>query len=1257
MIKVMFKWTKWLSMSALSLLLLLTLFIAILLFTNSGLKLTVWGAQKALPQLSVESTEGSLFPRFSLNNVRFVDDSLHIDAQLQQLTLAVKAQCFFDPSLCIDEIALQGLSLNLSELLPSSSEEPSKEPLTSIAVPLPINIKRIELLDIDLNILGNQVDWQHFSTSLSMQGDRLSIGRTRLETINVQLAKGHEDNPVEPKAESAEKVKSEADKTAIKLPEVWIPLKVDLKRFDLSSFTLIQDSPLNVTHLGLEAKAGEYSVVLNTLELDMPQIKASAQAEVELKEDYPLNLTLDALLKETELKGQKLSLDASGSVGELTFSSQFSGVIDALLSGDIKPLESTLPFDLRLSEGKAQWPLSGKSDYQVTIDQLKTQGSLEGYSLLLDTQISGKDIPEMKVNLNGKGTLSQIDLDSIAIKTLGGELGGKVMANWTSPINWKADLSFSDIKPGLQWKEAEGVISGKLATSGSLTAEGGWKVELPSLNVDGVLRDYPLNIVGQLKASDVTGKGAFKVQTDGLALSHGPNSINAKGLLDKNWQMDVQLNFPSFAKSLPELSGNMQGDLKLRGALKEPEIELDINVDNVQWQQQMGLQHLSLSGRVKPLPQPKADIQLLARHLSYEDKLVDSVKLDLSGTQDAHQLVLDVASNIVSTSLALSGSFNDKPKMEWSGVLQRVLVSSEQGPWELDHAVKLGFDIDNKQASVQAHCWTQSKSKVCLTKDMQAGESGEASLAIQQFDFEQVKQFIPEKTEVDGKVNATAWAKWAPEKAPELTVEVEMPKGQVTQTLEQPIVVGWDSIGLQMALKDNQLQAKWLLDMTDNGDISGHLALPDVQAEDKLVDAELNLSTFNLDFLQPLVGDYSLLKANLETNLALSGPLMHPQVKGKLIVDDMVLKGDVSPIDVNSGRLAIDFMGYQAKLDADIITPDGDLNIAGTGDWQDLKDWHTNIRVFAEQLKVDMPPMVKIKLVPDMTIDVSPKLAKITGSIALPWGRIVVEELPQSAVGISKDQVILNKDLQPVDEATPIPFDVETDINISIGDDFLLSAFGLEGGLIGQLNVAQKDKGPFVTGEINIANGSYRSFGQDLLIKQGKILMNGPVDEPYVSIKAIRNPDNTQDKVTAGVKVSGPASEPVVEIFSDPAMPQANALSYLLRGQNIDGESGGNAMTTTLIGLSLAKSGQIVGELGEAFGVQDLQLDTAGSGDDSQVTVSGYILPGLQVKYGVGIFNSLGEFTVRYRLMQDLYVEAVSGLDSAVDLLYQFEFN
>ncbi len=70
--------------------------------------------------------------------------------------------------------------------------------------------------------------------------------------------------------------------------------------------------------------------------------------------------------------------------------------------------------------------------------------------------------------------------------------------------------------------------------------------------------------------------------------------------------------------------------------------------------------------------------------------------------------------------------------------------------------------------------------------------------------------------------------------------------------------------------------------------------------------------------------------------------------------------------------------------------------------------------------------------------------------------------------------------------------------------------------------------------------------------------------------------------------------------------------------------------------------------------MQDLSLDTSGSGGDEKVEVSGYILPGLQVKYGVGIFTSLPEFTVRYRLLQNLYLEAVSGADNAVDLLYQF---
>ncbi|MGR5538493.1 translocation/assembly module TamB domain-containing protein [Vibrio campbellii] len=1264
MIKVMIEWTKWLSFALLSLVLLIAIFIATLLFTHPGLKLALWGAEKVLPQLQVEKVQGALFPRFALQNIHFVDESLHIDAKVESLTLATNFRCFTDPKVCVDELTLQGVNFQMPSLPPSEDVEEETPPLRSISTPVPIFVNKVSLNDINLNILGNQIDWQDFSTAISMQGDRLVIAPTVLKAINVALAPSEEaaeDSTVqetETKKDTAAKPEAESESKDILLPEVWIPLSVEVQRLDIHDFKLAGETPVIVHHLGLEAKAGGEKVDVKTLELDMPEVEGTLSTQVTLSADYPIQAQVDALVKQADVKGQKLSLNASGSVGALSLNATLSDLVKAKIQGEVQPLKSELPFDINLKDVEAQWPLSGKSDYQVLAPSLAAKGSLNGYTVVLETQASGKDIPAVDVTLNGKGTLEQIDLDSLVVKTLGGELSGKVMANWAEAINWQADLNLKHIQPGLQWKEAEGDISGRVSTSGSLTDQGGWQVSLPELDIDGILRGYPLHVEGQLEASDKNGKGEdIQLNTQGLVLSHGPNQLRAKGNINKQILMDVEVNFPDLAKTVPDLGGNMKGAVALRGSLKEPEANLDLVLNQLSWQKHATVENITLKGDVTPMPTPEANLSLVAKNITYDDVKLDSADLELSGDEKLHQLTLDVVSDVVSASLEIEGSFKQKPEMIWDGALRQLTLSSPQGPWKLQKSTAVTVNIDKQIVDVQAHCWLQAKSSVCLTEDIRVGKSGEAKLAITNFDFDQIKPFLPTEIKLQGSVNANAFAKWASDNKPEVTLNVEMPKGQVEQTLEQPIQIGWNSVSLKATLAKDKLDAEWLLDVTDNGDLSGKVSLNDVSSENPTIGGKISLSTFNLDFLSPLVGEYSLLKANMSTDLTLSGDVMHPQVNGQFLIDQMKLRGEVTPIDVDSGRVAINFTGHQASLDAGIMTPDGKLEINGDADWRDLDNWHTKARVFAKELEVDMPPMIRMKVEPDMTINVTPKLAKVDGNINLPWARILIDELPPSAVGVSKDTVILNKNMQPVDGDETFPFNVETDINIKIGNDFQLSAFGLKGDLQGDLRVTQRDKGPFIVGEVNIIDGSYRSFGQDLLIEEGKIIMSGPVDEPYVSIKAIRNPDNTQDGVTAGVRVTGPASDPKVEIFSDPPMPQANALSYLLRGQNIDAESDGNAMTTTLIGLSLAKSGRVVGEIGEAFGVQDLQLDTAGSGDDSQVTVSGYILPGLQVKYGVGIFNSLGEFTIRYRLMKDLYIEAVSGVDSAVDLLYQFEFD
>ncbi len=1255
MTKVVLKWSKWLSLSLLGLLITLLLAVSILLFTKMGLGVILWGGEKFVPQLKVGSYSGAIFPRFTLNNVEFVDPDLAIETKVDTLTLAINHTCFTEPSVCVDELAVDGLAFAMQPTPPSEEpvvqEDPS--PAGKITTPVPIKVSRVALTNIDLDILGNKIDWENFTTGLSFEGNRLRIRKTELKEINIALA---DSEQTESEPQPAPETQS-TERQAIELPDVELPLQVEVERLDIYDFKLEQESPVIVHHLGLEAKALGSDVSVPVLELDMPQVEGKIDANVTLKEGYPLALNLDALVKDKMANGQKVSLNAKGSAADLSLETKLSGLAKADLKAKVALLDPDIPFDIDLKKVDAKWPLVGKGDYFVKVDSLETKGSLKGYNLNLDSEIKGKALPDLDLKVKGQGNLDQIELSSLTLQTLGGSVAGDILVNWKQPINWAANLSLDNIQPGLQWPEAEGKVSGDLSTSGSLTKQGGWEVAVSKLDIDGVLREYPLNIEGQLNASDVSGKGQYRVDTPSLVLSHGPNSVEAKGKLTDEWRMSLSLDLPNLAKSVPDLSGKAIGDIVLRGPMKEPNVKLGLDIDAIDFQKQAKVKHVMLTGDITPLPKPKGNVKLKVTGGAYQDYRIEDVLLTFSGEQSRHNLTLDVDSNVASTSLALVGSLNDKPDLNWAGTLERMQISSEQGAWRLNKPTSLGFDMATKLVSVAAHCWLQQDSSVCLDENIKVGENGEARLSINQFNFEQLTAFIPKDTELHGEANAKVWAKWATGKSPEAKVEVRLPSGGVSQRLPQPVDIGWEKITLDANLAGDRLDASWLIDVKNNGDFSGQVTVPNVLSKDQMLDGQIKLTTFNLDFLAPLIGEYSKVKSDISTEIALSGPALHPRANGQLLIDNILVQGEISPTQIDSGKLTVDFNGYDANLSATLNTPDGALNLEGDADWRDLSDWRTKLRVFAKELQVEVPPMVKLKVVPDMTINASPKFAKVEGNIALPWGRIVVEDIPPSATGVSSDQVLLGEDLKPVKDDAAIPFEVETDINIQIGNDVRLEAFGLKGGLVGNLNVAQKDKGPYVVGEVNIVDGSYRSFGQDLRIQEGKILMNGPVDLPYVQITAIRNPENTQDDVIAGVQVTGPASDPTVSIFSEPAMPQANALSYLLRGQDIDAESGGNSMTTALIGLSLAKSGRVVGALGEAFGVQDLQLDTAGTGDSSKVTVSGYILPGLQVKYGVGIFDSVGEFTVRYRLMKDLYVEVVTGMSSAVDLLYQFEFD
>lgn len=135
----------------------------------------------------------------------------------------------------------------------------------------------------------------------------------------------------------------------------------------------------------------------------------------------------------------------------------------------------------------------------------------------------------------------------------------------------------------------------------------------------------------------------------------------------------------------------------------------------------------------------------------------------------------------------------------------------------------------------------QSQSRVCLDRDVTAGQSGEVFASISEFNFSQIQSLLPQETKVKGELNATARAKWAPNALPEVELQVDLPSGSVTQKLDRPLVVGWDDIALNASLIKDNLKADWIIDLNNNGDIKGNLALNSVSKESKQIDARLQL--------------------------------------------------------------------------------------------------------------------------------------------------------------------------------------------------------------------------------------------------------------------------------------------------------------------------------------------------------------------------------------------------------------------------------
>lgn len=1243
----------WLRLCLLTVLLLLASTLA-LVGSQAGLQL-LWLLQpQLLPALHIQQLQGDIWQGITLRDLSYQQPALAV--KVSELQIRLDITCMWRQQLCLPLLQLQGLNVvqssdNAVSLAPDTVPAEAQVPTTATTaalLPFDLLVSQLILQDIRLHLPGQRIQIASLQTGVELSANRLSLQQPVLKQSRVEL--------------TATTSSTRSENPLPALLNIQLPLELMPSTLQVADLHVQQGEQQLLT---LQSLSTDLSLLpdlwqlQNTrLQLQNPAITLLGDMALQPKSQQ-LSLQLQLHSNSADLP-QPLDLTLSGkgplTLWQLQADSQSPLPLQLKLQADL--VNPDLAFQATLQGEELRWPLStatatSQQPQQLLLQKLQAElhGDMQQQQLDLRVTSQHPQLPQTDWQLSASQQANKITIQQLELLSLNGraEVSGEL--NLTT-LDLNAALKLNGMQPGLYWADYPGELYGDMQLSGNFSADARrqWQVLAKGLNFYGELRNQPLQLAGELQLEQPL-SGLLQLKTPGLKLQHGPNQLELNGALAEQLTLDAQLHIADLSYSLALAEGQIDGSFQLRGDAQQPDVQLNLKANNINYLDDYALTELTASAHLPALGTKTSQISLNLQNGQAPGWQLQQLDWQSEGTVSQHQTHLTLDSHQLKAVLAMQAGMN---KQRWQSDVQELRLQSDMGDWQLQQPWQVALDLGKQQAELGSACLHQADASICLSKTkVLSTTQGDLAIALQQLPLSSLDPLLPGKFSAEGDASGQLALSWQKGRLAALNWDLNSNQGLLRHQLTTVLELPWRDLSLKGGLQNYQLSTQLQATLSKDSAIAANVEISQLNTEAPQLKANLQLAPLSLAFLQPLFNEFSKFDGLLSTNLRAEGALTNPAVYGNLAVDALQLTGQQAPLELTKASLLASFRGFAASLNSDWQTPEGRLNLTGDANWLRPDAWFSQLEVKGDKLQLQLMD-ADLTISPQLKLTASPHSGQISGVIDVPAGSVRFNSLPEDAVRVSDDEIILSKTNTTSAKST---WAFTSDIRLKIGEQVRLSAFGLKTRLQGDLRVRQQGLVPTLHGQVQLKEGSFRAYGQDLILRKGRLTFNGPATQPLLAIEAIRNPEKTEDNVIAGLRVNGLADSPLIEVFSEPSKPQANALAYLLMGRDIGSSAGDGAVTTGLIGIGIANSGKLVGAIGEAFGISDLSLDTAGSGDKSKVTVSGYLSPRLQVKYGVGIFSQFGEFTLRYRLMQQVYLEAVQGIATSVDLLYKMEFD
>ncbi|GEA09722.1 translocation/assembly module TamB domain-containing protein [Alteromonas sp. KUL49] len=1196
-----------------------------LLISPAGSKFAAYIATRFTPNLTIEGAKGGLIDTISFDSIQWKNESLSIS--IEDISLDITWPNLREPHLFINDLLIENVAI--AQMGESSEDAQPEEPTEPLSLPITLSLvaPKISHIALDLPRFGIQLDKLSIDNA-SIKDDlnitQINLGKLTINEKSLTHAVQLPDIPTSYALSYTPPV----------LPEVSTPLPIAVYGVNLNDIVYLSklegEQRFSVSLETLEF--AQNTIALKSLGIEHDKGQLAGDIDAELKNEFMSQVSLDANWQWLE-QTQSARVFLQGPLSNLTINTTLSGAFDGELTAQTNFLDAKLPISL-----DAKWQQQGiaqQSDTPVAIAPgvLSLNGEMGDYSLISNGDITLPSIGNVALDIDVSLKTKYVYVNRVNAGLLGGEVINTGSLYLDESLFWDGLTQLNNINAKTFSEYAPQTISGSFSSLFQLSDKG-IDAKLSEINFSGELNNHPMIATGNLVYSSVSD---LAVGSLNLVQEENIVSLSAQLFNKRHLNATSSLNLPHLAHLYPNVEGRLRGDIQASGPWENPTIKAEINIVDMDVSE--------------ALVSTSADLGSIDGSVIFE------------GTYEDHKLTTDIALKDYSVQAIAQGALLNG---DWEGQVSESEIDILGSHW----ALVAPFDVSLKTAAqafdVTSHCWSNVNSgELCADQlgyssstllwklhgsQLPAGQwlysaapmhFGEPANTLLSFSSD--GEFTDLDTMTAAFSTSLSPAKWhlGEQGIVELTINEFKTESRFSSGLLNTSI----SLSTQNAGRVNLELAADPFDM--EYPIEGYAEIEDL----------------NVAPLKPLFNSFRIFTGTLNGEMTVTGQASAPSIAGQLAISNGGIAIQDAPLTLENWEQQIRLENQRAELEGQFVLGGGQGELNGVIDWSDNP--LANLSLKGEAFEVLQPNMT-LRLSPDITIVSDINRTDISGRLDIPFAQIEIDTLPESAVSPSNDVYLRGETKEPSPLDT-IFANVSVGVDPSKSSSVSINAFGLTGHLHGLIDI--KTQPALVAyGDLQVLNGEYKAYGQQLLINKGEVQFNGPIESPSLLIEAIRDPEKTDNNVVAGVRIDGNASAPYIELFSTPSMDQQNVLSYLLTGQGPDGTSSDPNYAALLLGFGLSNTKGVTSQIGDTLGIDSLQLGT----NESMLSVTGQINDRLSVQYNVdvGLSNDDSNNAIRrrqvppdlalkYSLYPQLFLEAVQNTieeqtEFAVDIYYEF---